>query len=121
MENNMENKYYCAKPTKEQLEWQDAELGVIIHYTLDTYYHNVDHLSEEVKNCPLDVIDPPNLDPEQWVLSAKEMGATYAVLCAVHGSGLALWPTKVNDFSVSAMGWKDGKGSRASEEENDGR
>ncbi|MBQ9162038.1 MAG: alpha-L-fucosidase [Clostridia bacterium] len=107
----MNNKYYCAKPTKEQLEWQDAELGVIIHYTLASYYPDVDHLSADaVKQMRIDNINPPKLDPEQWIIAAKSMGATYAVLCTVHGSGLALWPTKVNDFSVAQMAWKDGKG-----------
>ena len=107
----MNNKYYCAKPTKEQLEWQDAELGVIIHYTLASYYPGLDHLSADVvKQLRIDNINPPKLDPEQWIIAAKSMGATYAVLCTVHGSGFALWPTKVNDFSVAQTAWKDGKG-----------
>lgn len=26
---------YIAKPTKQQLAWQDMELGVIIHYCME--------------------------------------------------------------------------------------
>ncbi len=90
---------YAAKPTKQQLIWHDLELGVLIHFLEDVY-----------GNVPLNEVDPPNLNPEQWVRCAWEMGAKYAILTTKHGTGFCAWPTKEHPFSVSAMKWKDGKG-----------
>ena len=28
---------YIAKPTPKQLEWQELELGVLIHYLMESY------------------------------------------------------------------------------------
>ncbi len=102
---------YVAKPTPQQLAWQDMELGVIIHYVLSIYKpgcHYKDALIRE--EIPLNTVKPAKLDPEQWVRSAWEMGAKYAVLVTNHCEGFSLWPTKENDFSVASIDWKDGKG-----------
>ncbi|HHX54381.1 MAG TPA: alpha-L-fucosidase [Clostridiales bacterium] len=103
--------YYTAKPTEKLLEWQDMELGVLIHYLIDIYKpdchpkHSV--IAEEI---PPSSINPSRLDPEQWVICAKEAGAKYAILVAKHCTGFALWPTAENEFSCKYMPWKDGKG-----------
>ncbi len=99
---------YVAKPTERQLAWQDLELGVLIHYVLDIYHPELPQ--KERCDWHLEEIDPPKLDPEQWVRSAWEMGAKYAILVCNHGTGFSLWPTKVNDFSVASMKWKNGQG-----------
>lgn len=102
---------HIAKPTEKQLVWQDLELGVLIHYLLDNYKPDC-HMKEKIiaEEIPASSLNPSKLDPEQWVRAACEMGAKYAVLVAKHGTGFALWPTDVNDYSCKYMKWKDGQG-----------
>ncbi|MBE6542600.1 MAG: hypothetical protein E7672_09195 [Ruminococcaceae bacterium] len=101
-----------AKPTEKQLQWYDCELGVIIHYCMEIYNPDFKgHKTKEVRTeLSPDKFNPTKLDVEQWVRSAWEMGAKYAVLVANHCTGFSLWPTKANDYSVASMAWKDGKG-----------
>lgn len=101
-----------AKPTKQQLEWADMEIGVIIHYIMDIYNPDFKEFKTDAVRTELspDKFNPQNLDPEQWVRSAAELGAKYAVFVANHCTGFSLWQTKVNDYSCASMKWKDGKG-----------
>lgn len=105
---------YIAKPTQKQLAWQELELGVLIHYVSHIYRPDMtdkDWKKSSVRwEIPPEKMNPTRLSPEQWVRSAWEMGAKYAILVAKHGTGFALWPTKENDYSVASMPWKDGKG-----------
>ena len=57
-----------------------------------------------------DAFNPDALDCEQWIRTAKEMGATYAILTTKHHDGFALWPSKYSRYSVAQTPWKDGKG-----------
>lgn len=105
---------YVAKPTPEQLVWQDRELGVLIHYCLEIYrpelkgdWYKTNAVRKEI--AP-ETIHPSKLDPEQWVRSAAELGATYAVLVTNHCTGFSLWNTKVNDFSIAHTDWRGGGG-----------
>ncbi len=103
-----------ATPTPQQLLWQEQELGVLIHYLMDIYAPDLP--SHEIKTDRVRTvlhpskINPSNLDPEQWVRSAWEMGAKYAILVANHCSGFSLWPTKINDYCTRSLAWKDGNG-----------
>lgn len=101
-----------AKPTKQQLEWADMEIGVIIHYLMDIYNPDFKGYKTAAVRTELspDRFRPEKLDPEQWVRSASELGAKYAVLVANHCTGFSLWQTKVNDYSCASMAWKNGKG-----------
>jgi len=92
-----------ARPTREQLAFQDMELGVFIHYSIDTYgsMHGA---------SPASMFNPTGLDTEQWVLAAKSMGAKYVVLTARHEQGFCLWPTKTTGYSIKSSPYKDGKG-----------
>ena len=105
---------YTAKPTKEQLVWQDMELGVLIHYCMEIYrpelvgeWYKTDMVRTEL--AP-ETIHPTKLDPEQWVRSAAELGAKYVVLVTNHCTGFSMWNTKVNDFSIASTDWRGGGG-----------
>ena len=105
---------YTAKPTPQQLAWQDMELGVLIHYCLEIYqpdipgdWYKTDRVRKEL--AP-ETIHPTKLDPEQWVRSATELGAKYAVMVVNHCTGFSLWDTKVNDFSIAHTDWRGGSG-----------
>ena len=59
---------------------------------------------------PLAAFCPTELDCEEWVKTAKQAGATYAVLVCKHHDGFANWPSKYTDYSVANTSWKEGKG-----------
>jgi alpha-L-fucosidase len=92
-----------AKPAPLQLAFQDLELGVFIHYSIDTYGGKSGASSASAFN-------PTALNTEQWVLAAKAMGAKYVVLTARHEQGFCLWPTATTDYSVKSSPYNDGKG-----------
>ena len=67
--------------------------------------------TERVREAvPPESLDPKKLEPSQWVRSAAELGAKYAVLVANHCTGFSLWDTKVNDFSIAHTKWRGGGG-----------
>ncbi|PWJ57945.1 alpha-L-fucosidase [Dyadobacter jejuensis] len=97
-------------PTKPQIEWSEAEIGVMYH--LDMQVFEPTYLFREDWNYQPDVskFNPTELDTDQWLKSAKAAGAKYAVLVAKHCSGFSLWPTSAHDYSVKNVPWKNGKG-----------
>ncbi len=103
---------YTAKPTKQQLAWHEMELGVLIHYCMEMYRPELtgDWYKTAAVRTALapSTIHPAKLEPEQWVRSASELGAKYAVLVANHCTGFSLWDTKVNDFSIAHTDWRGG-------------
>lgn len=83
-----------ALPTKEQLAWQDQEIGVIIHYELATYL-NIDGCNRVPDLVPdINLWKPDQLDMDQWLDSIEALGAKYGTLVAKHNCGFALWPSK---------------------------
>ncbi len=108
-----------ATPTPQQLLWQEQELGVLIHYIMDIYAPELD--PKDIKTDKVrtelspDKINPSSLDVEQWVRSAYEVGARYAILVANHCSGFSLWQTNANDYCTKSLNWKNGKGDIVSD------
>jgi alpha-L-fucosidase len=94
------------KPFPQQLEWQDLEFGVIIHFGTNTF------LDREWGDGTADpkVFNPTNFDPEQWMRAIKAAGATYVVFVAKHHDGFCLWPTEQTNYSVKSSPWKNGQG-----------
>ncbi|MFX3631522.1 MAG: alpha-L-fucosidase [Candidatus Pristimantibacillus sp.] len=93
-------------PTKQQLRWQDLELGMFCHFGINTFCNQE---WGEGKDSP-EVFNPEELDARQWVRTAKQAGFRYFVLTAKHHEGFCLWPTATTDYSVASSSWKDGKG-----------
>ena len=94
------------KPSPQQVEWQDLEFGVLIHFGTNTY---LDREWGDGTASP-QAFDPTQLDPEQWLRAAKAAGAKYVVLVAKHHDGFCLWPTEQTDYSVKSSPWENGKG-----------
>jgi len=94
------------KPSPQQVEWQDLEMGVLIHFGLNTF------TDKEWGDGTVDpkLFNPAQLDPEQWVLAAKAAGAKYLVLVAKHHDGFCLFPTARTKYSVESSPWKNGQG-----------
>ena len=110
---------YAAKPTEQQLAWHDMEMGVLIHFCAQMYRPELPgnwYKTDAVRTALApQTLHPDKLDPEQWVRSAYELGAKYAVLVAKHATGFAMWDTKVNDFSIAHTDWRGGGGDACRE------
>lgn len=97
-------------PTAAQLEWADREMGVLIHFDIPVYrpdFYFRDHWGEHLDAS---IFNPVQLDTDQWIKTAYEAGAKYAVLVAKHCTGFCLWPTEAHEYSVKNSPWKDGNG-----------
>lgn len=96
-------------PNERQLEWADAEIGVLIHFDMPTFHK--DYVWRNWGTHPdASSFNPTELNTDQWLETAQKLGAQYAVLVAKHCSGFSLWPTEAHEYSVKNSPWKDGKG-----------
>ena len=94
------------RPTPEQLQWQKDGLGVFFHFGVNTF------AGKEWSDGTLSpqIFDPTDLDADEWVRLARDMGAKYVILTAKHHDGFCLWPTATTDYSVASSPWKNGRG-----------
>ena len=92
----------------QQLEFLNWEFGFFFHFGIRTFYEG--HKDWDMKEMPLSGFAPSELDCGQWIRTAKEAGAKYAILICKHHDGFANWPSKYTDYSVKNTPWKDGKG-----------
>jgi alpha-L-fucosidase len=97
-----------AIPTARQLEYQDWEFGIFLHFGIRTFYEG--HRDWDGKPMSPEAFEPTALDCDQWARTAAEAGATYMVLTAKHHDGFANWPSAYTDFSVASSRWRDGEG-----------
>lgn len=95
-----------ARPTPEQRAFQDLEVGAFFHFGLKTCLHT----SNPDGQAPASGFNPVALNAEQWILTAKSMGAKYAVLTARHEDGFCLWPTQTTDYSLKHSPYQGGHG-----------
>ena len=96
------------KPTKKQLEFMDWEFGLFLHFGIRTFYEG--HRDWDGKPMPLSGFNPGALDCENWILTAKEAGAKYAILVCKHHDGFANWQSEYSEYSVKNTPWKNGRG-----------
>jgi len=91
-----------ARPTPQQLAWQQMEMGVFIHFMPSTWGDGYPYA--------LDAINPDQLDTDQWVRAAEAMGAKYIVFVAKHGPGFCYWQTDTTPYGVKQLKWRGGRG-----------
>ena len=94
-----------ARPTPAQLAWADLEIGMFIHFALNTWQNK----EYDDRSTPLAQISP-DIDTDQWAETAVALGARYIVMVAKHVGGFCLWQTKTNPYGIASTGWKAGKG-----------
>ena len=95
-----------ARPTPQQVAWQDCEVGMFVHFGPATWQNQeYDDLS-----TPLEEINPSQLDTDQWASVAEALGARYIVFVAKHTGGFCWWQTETTDYSVRNTPWRDGQG-----------
>jgi len=99
------------KPTPQQLAWQEAELGVVFHYDLHVFDNRHYHQNENRRHAIEDVniFNPTQLDTDQWLRVARDMGARFAILTASHETGFRLWQSDANPYCLKAVSWGGGK------------
>lgn len=76
-----------------------------MHFSVTTF-GNVEHNCVDGKCLPASLFNPTNVDPVQWVLTARAMGASEICLTAHHEGGFCLWPTLQQNYSVAQSPWK---------------
>jgi alpha-L-fucosidase len=99
-------------PSKAQLAWQQAELGVLISYDLPVF-QGKPYNQQQNRITPFqdaNIFNPEQLDTDQWILAAKSAGAKFAVLTVTHETGFALYQSDANPYCMKAIRYKDGKG-----------
>ncbi len=97
-------------PTKTQLDWADAEIGVLIHFDMPVFKPEYNWRRDMGNHPDASVFNPTQLNTDQWIQSAVAAGAKYAVLVAKHCSGFSLWPTEAHDYNISNSPYKNGEG-----------
>ena len=98
-------------PDKQQQLWADCEIGVIIHYSRGLLgMGNLDGVPC-AKAADPSRLTPEKLDTDQWLASAKELGAKYAVFVANQRNcqGISLWQSRSNPRSLSGSPYKNGE------------
>jgi alpha-L-fucosidase len=95
-----------ALPSADQIAWQNFEVGMFVHFAPNTWQ---DAESDNL-TTPLSVIDPKNLDTDQWAQTAVGSGAKYIVFVAKHQGGFCMWQTKTTDYSIRNTPWRGGHG-----------
>lgn len=81
-------------PTQAQLNWQDAELAVLVSYDLHVF-DGVKYNQAYNRITPIpdiNIFNPEQLDTDQWIRSVKAMGAGIAILTATHETGFCSLP-----------------------------
>ena len=99
-----------AIPTKDQILWQDMEVGMFIHWAPYVYLNPGPGEEFETYTPPVECVTTQNFDVSQWVQTAIDMEAKFIVFVAKHGGGFCMWPTETTPYSVKNISWKDGKG-----------
>ncbi len=93
-------------PSKSQLWWQRAELGLFTHFGMNTF---TDREWGDGHEAPRQ-FNPTRFDARQWARAAKAGGFKYVILTAKHHDGFCLWPSRYTEHSVKNSPWRDGHG-----------
>jgi alpha-L-fucosidase len=106
--------------TNERAEWfTDARFGMFIHWGVYSGAEGIwkgeklrndndyaewilyrNRIEREEYVTLLDRFDWGKINPEEWVLLAKNSGMKYVTLTAKHHDGFGLWDSKVSDYDL---------------------
>lgn len=85
--------------------WKSEKLRYLNNYAEWIRYRN--RISKEEYGTLANRFDWNKINPEEWVVLAKEAGMKYIIMTAKHHDGVAIWDTKVGNYSLSKLGNTD--------------
>lgn len=88
----------ATTPNPAQKEMIKRGYGMFIHFGINTF--NNTEWSDG--SLPVSSYNPTNLDPDQWVRTAKEAGFRYVLLVTKHHDGFCLWDSKYTTYDVAS-------------------
>lgn len=112
---------YGQSVVNERAKWfVDARFGMFIHWGVysgaegvwkgevlrndNNYAEWIQYRNGIEKNEYLNLLERFNwneINPEEWVILAKESGMKYVVLTAKHHDGFALWDSKASNYNIT--------------------
>ncbi|MBA7520854.1 hypothetical protein ES705_12953 [subsurface metagenome] len=103
------------KPTEAQVAWQECEVGILFCLDMPVLAgdYTPNNSSREVFDPRL--YNPKNLDTDQWIQTAKDAGAKYAIFTATHFNGFMQWQSDLYPYGLKQAAWRDGKGDIAAD------
>ena len=93
-------------PSRAQLEWQQDELALFLHFGVNTF---TDREWGDGAENPA-IFAPSRLDARQWARAARAGGFRAMILTAKHHDGFCLWPSRTTNHSVAKSPWRSGQG-----------
>jgi alpha-L-fucosidase len=102
---------YGALPTESQLNWQELEQYVLVHFTPTTFQNK----EWGYGDADPKIFNPVKFDASQIVNAAKDGGFKGVIFVAKHHDGFCLWPTKTTSYNISKSPFRNGKGDMVKE------
>jgi alpha-L-fucosidase len=93
-------------PSARQLAWQREELIGFVHFGPNTYTNS--ELGTGTEDP--DILQPTNLDTDQWLTTFKNAGFKKVILVAKHHDGMLMFPSAYSDHGVAHSSWQNGEG-----------
>jgi alpha-L-fucosidase len=81
--------------------WKGENLRYLNNYAEWIRYRN--RISKEEYRELAKRFDWENINPEEWVIQAKKAGMKYIIMTSKHHDGVAIWDTKIGDYSLSKL------------------
>lgn len=85
--------------------WKGENLRYLNNYAEWIRYRN--RISKEEYGKLANRFDWHSINPEEWVLLAKEAGMKYIIMTSKHHDGVALWDTKIGEYSLPKLANND--------------
>jgi alpha-L-fucosidase len=113
---------YCQSKSNSRTEWfTNDRFGMFIHFGLysgaegvwkgeklrndNDYAEWIQYRNRIEKNEYLSLVnnfDWSKVNPEEWVIMAKNAGMKYVTITAKHHDGFALWDSKSNSYNIAS-------------------
>lgn len=106
LESSLNRTQSRPRPSRPQLQWQQDELAMFLHFGVNTF---TDREWGDGTESP-SIFAPNQLDARQWARAAKAGGFRAMILTAKHHDGFCLWPTRTTTHSVAASPFRNGSG-----------